>query len=297
MMNAEFKNDVLKIKANNPQMDYIDAMIEKFNDYVKEDGNLLQFLEEFDERCFLIRLFGNYHYQVNNGGHAQYFDNGYASRDDYRGGCFGCKTNECDLHQDLIDLVKKYFPQNETSVKFVSILERFLDRVEEEDCGYCDGNGYTEEEYEVTDEDGNTTYESEEITCCECHGSGTRGDDFCVRNANDLDDEYYDIEDSVLKLFNSVVEHWLTSDTDCALNEFQNAVNLIKNTSEKVPLKLVGTDGNAFAIMGKVINALKEQKVPTEKINQYKKDATSGDYNNLLAVSLKYCDEANIEVC
>ena len=81
MMNREFKNEVLNIKNGNDKLDYIDAMVEKFNDYTgnKSTNEFLNTLEDIDERCLLIRLFCNYHYQVNNGGHVQYFDNGYTS--------------------------------------------------------------------------------------------------------------------------------------------------------------------------------------------------------------------------
>lgn len=315
MMNDEFKHDVLKTKENNPNMDFIDAMIEKFNDYVDEKHKASEFLnrlEEVDERCLLVRLFGNYHYQVNNGGHFQYFDNGFASMEDIDGGCFGTKTAELDIHFKMIELFEKYLPNNETTVRFINNLKSFKNAVVEEECGCCDGNGYYTEEVtcdscngsgwnddencECSECDGRGSWE-DEYTCCECHGDGVNHDSFTVCDGDILDDEYYAIEDDVLKVFNSVVGNWLTSDTDCELNEFQNAVIDVKNSSVKAKLKLVGTDGNAFAIMGKVVSALKDQKVSKEKVEQYLQDAKSGDYNNLLAVSLKYCDEANIEVC
>lgn len=55
---------------------------------------------------------------------------------------------------------------------------------------------------------------------------------------------------------------------------------------------LVGIDGNAFAVMGYVREALRREGL-RDRIDEYTKAATSGDYNNLLAVSLKYIDMAN----
>ena len=50
--------------------------------------------------------------------------------------------------------------------------------------------------------------------------------------------------------------------------------------------------GNAFAIMGNAKQALKRAGADKEYIDEYLKEATSGDYNNLLTVSMKY---VNIE--
>lgn len=55
----------------------------------------------------------------------------------------------------------------------------------------------------------------------------------------------------------------------------------------EIHVKLVGTDGNAFSVMGKVVSALRKGGVPKERIDQYMNDAMSGDYNHLLAVSMQ----------
>jgi hypothetical protein len=57
-----------------------------------------------------------------------------------------------------------------------------------------------------------------------------------------------------------------------------------------IPVKLVGTDGNAFALMGKVSKALKANKVPQAEIDQFYNEATSGDYNHLLVTCMKWVD-------
>ena len=55
-----------------------------------------------------------------------------------------------------------------------------------------------------------------------------------------------------------------------------------------VKVKLVGTDGNAFAIMGKVKRALRDAGATDEEVTQYINDSQSGDYTNLLQVACKW---------
>lgn len=56
---------------------------------------------------------------------------------------------------------------------------------------------------------------------------------------------------------------------------------------------LVGVDGNAFSVMGYVRRAMIESGFSREEIDEYIKDATSGDYNNLLCVSVDMIDKCN----
>lgn len=62
------------------------------------------------------------------------------------------------------------------------------------------------------------------------------------------------------------------------------------NKNLKPKVKLSGSDGNAFAVMGKVSQTMKNSGYSKEDIDQYKKEAMSGDYDNLLRVSMKYVD-------
>ena len=55
---------------------------------------------------------------------------------------------------------------------------------------------------------------------------------------------------------------------------------------------LVGIDGNAFSVMGYTARALK-QTGHRDLVDQMHKEATSGDYDNLLCVCMKYIDIAN----
>ena len=57
-----------------------------------------------------------------------------------------------------------------------------------------------------------------------------------------------------------------------------------------VTVKLIGEDGNAFAILGNVHRAMRDAGVSQEVIDQYRDDATSGDYDHLLAVTMEYVE-------
>ena len=56
----------------------------------------------------------------------------------------------------------------------------------------------------------------------------------------------------------------------------------------EITVQLTGRDGNAYAIMGAVRRALREAKISTDEIDEYTKQSTSGDYNNLLFVATKW---------
>jgi len=58
----------------------------------------------------------------------------------------------------------------------------------------------------------------------------------------------------------------------------------------KPTVKLIGHDGNAFSIMGHVKQALRYKGADREYIEKYLKEATSGDYDHLLVVSMEYVD-------
>ena len=58
----------------------------------------------------------------------------------------------------------------------------------------------------------------------------------------------------------------------------------------KPTVNLTGHDGNAFSIMGRVKKALIRSGADREYIDQYLSEATSGDYDHLLFVSMEYVD-------
>lgn len=57
-----------------------------------------------------------------------------------------------------------------------------------------------------------------------------------------------------------------------------------------VEVELVGRDGNAFAILGRVGMALKKAGASKEEIDAFQKEATSGDYDHLLRTVQKWVE-------
>lgn len=59
-----------------------------------------------------------------------------------------------------------------------------------------------------------------------------------------------------------------------------------------VQIKLAGEDGNAFSILARVARAMRKAGVSNDEITTYNTEATSGDYDNLLRVTMSWvsCD-------
>lgn len=57
---------------------------------------------------------------------------------------------------------------------------------------------------------------------------------------------------------------------------------------QRPKLKLVGEDGNAFAILGRAHRAARKAGMAEEQWKQILAEATSGDYDHLLQTMLKY---------
>lgn len=62
-------------------------------------------------------------------------------------------------------------------------------------------------------------------------------------------------------------------------------------TAVKYPsatVKLVGEDGNAFAIMARVIKALKAAGATPAELAQYQQESMSGDYDHLIQTAMRW---------
>lgn len=58
----------------------------------------------------------------------------------------------------------------------------------------------------------------------------------------------------------------------------------------QVSVRLVGEDGNAFAILGRVARALRAGGASTEDVRAFTAEATSGDYTQLLATCMRWVE-------
>lgn len=57
-----------------------------------------------------------------------------------------------------------------------------------------------------------------------------------------------------------------------------------------VTVRLAGEDGNAFAILGRVRDAMRDANIDEKDIKAYLDKAKSGDYDNLLITTMEYVD-------
>jgi len=57
-----------------------------------------------------------------------------------------------------------------------------------------------------------------------------------------------------------------------------------------IEVELIGNDGNAFSIMGAVTKAMRRAGVSREEQDEYFKQATAGDYDQLLATTMEWVE-------
>jgi hypothetical protein len=57
-----------------------------------------------------------------------------------------------------------------------------------------------------------------------------------------------------------------------------------------VHVKLVGEDGNAFSILGRVRAAMRRAGVPADQLNEFMQEAMGGDYDTLLQTCMRWVD-------
>lgn len=152
--------------------------------------------EKYGELVEFAILIGKYNQQVCNGGHFQYWDNGYASA--------GGDITDAILHERLVELFDKFeFSKLKMGNAVYVGLKSFLQSAQRPgDCYECHGEGGWHE----TDDDGGDPYFDK---CCTCGGSGD--DDRAIEDTRHLDNAYYDVytdwEKSMEKFFLEAFEN------------------------------------------------------------------------------------------
>lgn len=58
----------------------------------------------------------------------------------------------------------------------------------------------------------------------------------------------------------------------------------------KVEVQLTGHNGNAFNVIGRVGLALRRAGVPKAEIDEFRREATSGDYDHVLATAMRWVE-------
>lgn len=202
---------------------------------------------------------GKLNQQVCNGGFNQWFDNGYAQ-----------------VMADTCLKALAAMPQTGTVQEVTALLtlyHRVVEGAEQEFASLeneCDSN-----------EDG------------ECTGCGacevTSAADLAFRDLaeDDLNDRYYAVDEKFLaeceEFFGHAVSRMLAG-----ASVVVQAHPLSVYPPGKPLVKLVGTDGNAFAVMGACRKAARKAGWSNDQIQVVLDEMQSGDYNHLLATAGKY---------
>ncbi len=62
----------------------------------------------------------------------------------------------------------------------------------------------------------------------------------------------------------------------------------MKTKYPDIEVELSEQDGNAFSIIGRVSKALRKANVPQGELESFRKEATSGDYDNVIQTAMKW---------
>ena len=243
-------------------------MNEVYDAWRKDTANKsrLEMADSFSPIHVAAVQLGNLNYQVENGGFLQWWDNGYKKE---------------DIH-DLIEMCKKGILLNiENFQRLYDILNQINDFPENLDeisytkytCSNCGGEGVIED------------WDDSQVDCEECCGDGYIEEEEYVNEwvkdeLNKFDKTYYNY-DGWLKDFQQLINRFDENTDGIIIEEFKITVKPI--------CKLVGTDGNAFSVMAKVRESLRKAGL-RDQIDDFLQEATSGEYNHLLAVCHKYVD-------
>ena len=146
-------------------------------------------------------LIGKYNQQVTNGGHTQYYNNGYA---DGIGGCFDKRDFDHPLHRRLISWFEKIIKENQNkdyidnlNNAFI-IIKKFMDIP-------IDTEEYIEEEVYLDDDD-------EDFDDSKVEYEEVENDDFGQMDytyASKIDEEYYLVDDQMMKVMEIISEELL----------------------------------------------------------------------------------------
>ncbi len=216
----------------------LDIFYSHYSNNIDYDAFLELINEKYGELAEFCVFFASYNYQVCNGGHLQYFDNGYASSTSHG---FGSEYNDMEKHEYFKELFIKLNFNNllkngKTAYDIISDFD--LDLIDEEencgncggsgqeecfncesngrvDCDVCGGNGEDDDgepcgncdgdgQIECGDCDGDGNYK-----CEDCHGSGIYESGKQIPDSESwsrLDERWYEINEKVIEEFNNYLK-------------------------------------------------------------------------------------------
>jgi hypothetical protein len=89
----------------------------------------------------------------------------------------------------------------------------------------------------------------------------------------------------------SVAEGLTTAEPTGGLNAMATTQSNTKPKYPHITVELVGYDGNAFTVLGRVTKAMRKHGLGDAEVKAFMTEATSGDYNNLLATAMRWVAE------
>jgi hypothetical protein len=199
--------------------DYIQAIYNVFYKYMNDNSNRtnydsIKYLKDsYGEEFALIVLLALYNSQVCNGGHSQYFHNGYASQ--HTEGFFK-DHKDLGLLEEMNFLLEKYL-SSDLSKKVLTITQKAKNILEDiisyddEECYDCGGDGEIE------------SYDDEYETCSTCHGEGKVDEsEYLFDQLSKLDDNYYEIDDRFIEELNTYAQDRIDSyESEFAIKKFE----------------------------------------------------------------------------
>lgn len=219
-------------------------------------------------------VLGNFNYQVGNGGVFQWWDNRYALE---------TGPNGTSVHVVLAALASRYRDFDPSVADFMIDAAAFVDPLPELERQQGGQIFWADEDEE--DEDCEAPLDD--------HLGGERA---LTRRYNELDDKrIYAFLDHVVSSFpenedpfDSTFDFERLASRDASPN-FTFAPNV--DSSARYPdvvVALAGEDGNAFSIVARVQKALRKAGVGQAEIDAYTREAKSGDYDHLLATTMRW---------
>ena len=236
---------IVMIRANDSYKigDFHQAMLDiAYDDWRDSHGEwtyyemLMNARAKYGELVFVMTIAGKYNQQVGNGGHYQYFDNGYGSVEG--GGCLSNHDPAMPLHREVIAGIKWLNEMYAEPVleKALAIMSRVRILVDEDettmcDCDECEGTGWLPD---PGDNDG------EDVRCMACDGRGQvecdNDDKGCVCNhdeLNVLDNEWFEVDEEFMAAMNRIACLAIGGDAEkihAAATAFEAAMKEVKNS-------------------------------------------------------------------
>lgn len=298
-------NEMTTEEISKKLTEIMDSAYSKFDD---DNGYIRRWYNEnITNQEKVMMILGNFNYQVCNGGTAQWIDNGYAGCEDMYKDLFPFQrkdhlNNLLPVFRVLGALVDKYSEYNiELATNIYNICRLISDLPSE----YCENGEDIEVDYfEEEDEDGNIIEHEEEYE--------VEVDPEPLHILFEpYDNKYYEFkEEDVFRFFAHIIKGEENSNilSDEYIEYDFNKISLERDMTEEdiqkiaektgvkypqVKVDLVGQDGNAFSILGRVEREMKRAKISKEEIAEFMEEAKSGNYDHLLITVMKYVNSDN----